>query len=54
MIAKIAQKHSKTNGQLILRWLLQRGIVVIPKAVHKERIAENFDVFNFELISEDM
>lgn len=53
-IAKIGQKYGKTNGQVILRWLLQRGIVVIPKSVHKARMAENFDVFDFELSQDDM
>lgn len=54
VIAKIGQKYGKSNGQVILRWLLQRGIVAIPKSVHHERIAENFDVFNFQLDDEDI
>ena len=41
-------------AQIILRWLTQRGVVAIPKSVHKERIEENFDVFGFELSPEDM
>ena len=53
-IAAIGEKYGKTNGQVILRWLLQRGIVAIPKSVHKERMEENFDVFDFELSDEDM
>lgn len=53
-IAAIGEKYGKTNGQVILRWLLQRGIVAIPKSVHKERMEENFDVFDFELSNEDM
>lgn len=53
-IREIGQKHGKSNGQVILRWLLQRDIVVIPKSVHPERMAENFDVFDFELNEEEM
>lgn len=53
-IAEIGEKYGKKNGQVILRWLLQRGIVVIPKSVHKARMEENFDVFDFELSDEDM
>lgn len=53
-IANIGKKYGKSNGQVILRWLIQRGIVVIPKSVHKSRIEENFDVFDFELSSDDM
>ncbi|RSX49111.1 2,5-diketo-D-gluconic acid reductase [Bifidobacterium castoris] len=53
-IAQIGAKYGKSNGQVILRWLLQRGIVAIPKSVHKERMEENFDVFDFELNGEDM
>lgn len=53
-IAKIGEKYGKANGQVILRWLMQRGIIVIPKSVHKARMAENFDVFDFELSDDDM
>ena len=53
-LAKIGKKYGKSNGQVILRWLLQRGIVVIPKSVHKTRMEENFNVFDFELSQEDM
>lgn len=53
-IASIGQKYEKANGQVILRWLLQRGIVVIPKSVHQTRMAENFNVFDFELSAADM
>lgn len=53
-LAKIGEKYGKKNGQVILRWLIQRGIVVIPKSVHKTRMAENFDVFDFELSDKDM
>lgn len=53
-IANIGKKYGKANGQVILRWLIQRGIVAIPKSVRKTRMAENFDVFNFELSADDM
>ncbi|KRK76664.1 organophosphate reductase [Companilactobacillus alimentarius DSM 20249] len=53
-IASIGKKYDKSNGQVILRWLLQRGIVVIPKSVHKNRMEENMNVFDFELSDDDM
>lgn len=53
-IAKIAKKYNKTVAQVILRWELQRGIVVIPKSTHIERMEENFNVFDFKLSDDDM
>lgn len=50
----IAKKYEKTVAQVILRWHLQRGVVVIPKTTHIERMKENFDVFGFTLSAEDM
>jgi diketogulonate reductase-like aldo/keto reductase len=53
-LAKIAATHGKSIAQVVLRWLIQRDVVVIPKSVRKERMAENFDVFNFDLSPEDL
>ncbi len=50
----IAEKHEKTVAQVVLRWLIQRGIAVIPKSVHKDKIIENFKIFNFDLDTGDM
>lgn len=54
VLQEIGDKYNKTVAQVILRWQLQRGIVVIPKSTHKERMAQNLDVFDFTLSSEDM
>lgn len=53
-VTGIAQKYGRTPAQVVLRWHLQLGNVAIPKSVHRERILENFDVFGFELASDDM
>ncbi len=54
LLLSLAGNYKKTVAQVILRWLVQRGVVVIPKSVHKERIIENFNIFDFELSSKDM
>ncbi|MFX3650088.1 MAG: aldo/keto reductase [Paenibacillus sp.] len=54
VLTSIAAKHSKSVAQVVLRWLVQRGIVVIPKSVNKERIVENLNIFDFELSTEDI
>lgn len=50
----IADRHNKTIAQVVLRWLTQRGVVAIPKSVRKERMEENFDIFDFQLSSQEM
>ncbi|EJL30453.1 aldo/keto reductase [Novosphingobium sp. AP12] len=54
LLAEIAQKHGKSIAQVVLRWLHQRGIVAIPKSVRKERMAENFAIFDFALDADDI
>ncbi|MEW6526061.1 MAG: aldo/keto reductase [Spirochaetota bacterium] len=54
VLVSLAQKHGRSVAQIILRWLVQRGVVAIPKSVHKERIIENINIFDFELSFEDM
>ncbi|SDB80434.1 2,5-diketo-D-gluconate reductase A [Raineyella antarctica] len=54
VLSGIGTAHEKSVAQVVLRWLIQRGVVVIPKSVHPERMAENFDVFDFELSEDEM
>ncbi len=53
-LAAIGAKYHKSVAQVALRWLIQRGVVIIPKSTHKERMIENLDIFDFELSAEDM
>lgn len=54
ILVQIGQKYGKSAAQVALRWNIQRGVVVIPKSVHEERMKQNFDVFDFALSDEDM
>lgn len=54
VLVQIAEKYGKTTAQIILRWHIQRGVVVIPKSTHKTRMVENLNVFDFELEQADM
>ena len=54
LLGGIGNKYGKTIPQVALRWLLQRGVIIIPKSTHKERMAQNIDIFDFELSADDM
>ena len=54
VLKEIAEKHGRTVGQVVLRWLNQRNVVVIPKTVHKERMIENISIFDFTLTENEM
>ena len=54
VLKEIGEEYGKSTGQVMLRWLLQRDIIVIPKSVKKERMKQNIDVFDFELTAEDI
>ena len=54
VVARIAERHSRTPAQVLIRWCIERGVPVIPKSVHRERIAENGAVFDFALSTEEI
>ena len=54
LLLSIGKKYNKSVAQVVLRWLTQRGVAAIPKSVRKERIEENFNIFDFQLTEEDM
>ena len=54
ILKEIAEKYNKTVAQIILRWNVQQGVIVIPKSVHRERMRENFDIWNFKIEDDDM
>lgn len=53
-LTKTGNSHGKSVAQIALRWLIQRGVIIIPKSVHIERMEQNLDIFNFELTDEEM
>jgi len=54
LLASIGKKYNKSIAQVVIRWLTQRGVIAIPKSVRKERMEENFNIFDFELSVEDL
>ncbi len=54
VIGEIAKVHGKTNGQVTLRWIIQQGVIAIPRTAKEARAAENFDIFDFELSADEM
>jgi aldehyde reductase len=54
LILKISENHSKTAAQVLLRYQIQRGVIIIPKSVTKSQIISNIDIFDFELTAEEM
>lgn len=54
VLTEIGQKYGKTAAQVALRWNVQRGVVIIPKSIHKERMEENLNIWDFTLSKEDM
>lgn len=53
-VQEISRRYNKTPAQVLIRWAIDRGLMVIPKSVHQDRLKENFDVFNFKLTSHDL
>lgn len=54
LLTAIGEKYNKSIAQIILRWLIQRGVIAIPKSIRKERMAENLNIFDFDLSAEEM
>lgn len=54
ILVNIGKKYNKSSAQVILRWLIQRGVIIACKSTHIERMEQNFNVFDFELTSDDM